>query len=516
MNQVNQASQAFEKFLQSEDRLARLLCELPVYAPSAEAEFAAIFARAARAAQAQQEVMRTETAAGQVAASGTARLESTRLDAMPSAFEAPASLEAAFLKMAASVQSAQAPRREAILNGIAKGDSPQAMLGAAIAPSSEEWLRAQAPAAGQTHEARQPAPPTRKRSFLGLRWFDLRLAALACVLAVVGTQLALIDDPDPTQIAVQEAFEKPLAKRDSSKEADLAHDARGPLADAQLALNQSNGAMLQSRQDKARLAAAEGEAAPSALKKSEARPSAPRAQFADAIDAPNPESPSPPPPVTPAPAGKLAVAEAIELPARLAAGKVARPSALASGMADKVHAEARSAPPAAARMAVPASRPEQMTASGIPDSRKEKAAPREHPIGQIAAQETKQRADESPAEEPAGATAAMPRPATVAAGPAQTNRQQASDSGISATLADDPARIATLLPSRPAGAVWSIYNSQPRQPELARWLEALRRHIPESGRPARFELIKDEAGPSPMQLRIVPPALSEWEAEGRF
>jgi len=179
MNQVNQASQAFEKFLQSEDRLARLLCELPVYAPSAEAEFAAIFARAARAAQAQQEVMRTETAAGQVAASGTARLESTRLDAMPSAFEAPASLEAAFLKMAASVQSAQAPRREAILNGIAKGDSPQAMLGAAIAPSSEEWLRAQAPAAGQTHEARQPAPPTRKRSFLGLRWFDLRLAALA-------------------------------------------------------------------------------------------------------------------------------------------------------------------------------------------------------------------------------------------------------------------------------------------------------------------------------------------------
>jgi hypothetical protein len=366
----------------------------------------------------------------------------------------------------------------------------------------------------------QPAPPSpavQKRAFLGFRWFDLRLAALACLLAVIGTQLALMHDPDPPQIAVQEVFEKALAKRDSSNEADLARgDTRGPLADAQLALNQTNTAMLQSRQDRARLAAQEREAASSPLKKSEARASTPQARLAEVIDGEQPESALPPPPATPA--GKVALAEAIEVPARLAAHKVAKPSALASGMAGEAHADAPSAqpkPPAAARMAVQASRPEQMAASGFPDSRKEEASLRERPIGQIAAQEAKQLADESPAEEPAGTTPAMPRPTTmaaapsVAAGPAQTSGQKATDgggsSGISATLADDPAHVASQLPARPAGAVWAVYSSQPRQPELNRWLETLRRHVPESGRPARFELIKDVASPSPIHLRIVPP-----------
>jgi hypothetical protein len=470
---MSQASQAFEKFLQGEDRLARLLCELPAYVPSAAAEFEAAFARAARAAQAQQDAMRTATAAGQAAASGTARLESTRLDAIPSAFEPPASLQASFLKMAASIESAQAPRREAILRGIANGDSPQAMLGAAIAPSSEKWLRAQAPAAAQGqpngHDSRDapddeshdrsplfpnpspargegsfvsrlrdfhapPSPPARKRAFLGFRWFDLRLAALACVLAVIGTQLALMSDPDPQQVAVQEVFEKALAPRDSSNEAGLAQDDQGSsrrratCAEA----DKCGHAAKPAGQGQARRSGARGGTHP--RKKSAADAAAPQARLADLADGP-PARPSPPPPA--APAAKLALTEAIETAAQQRAS-------------------------------------ESATAPGRPSPATRAAAP------------------------------------SMAASPVPTSRQQATEggiSGISATLADDPADIASQLPARPAGAVWMVYSSQPSQAELERWLEALRQQIPESSRPARFELIRENARRDPQQLRIVPPAL---------
>ena len=499
------SQQAFDRFLRGEDRLARLLCALPAHTPSAE--FEAAFARAARAAQAQRDAIRTETAPGQAAASGPATLDGTRLDAIPSAFEPPASLEASFLKMAASIESAQAPRRDAILNGIAHGDSAQAMLGAAIAPGTEEWLRAQAPAAAQTRPA-PPSPPGRKRTFLGFRWFDLRLAAVACVLAVIGIQLALMHDPDPQQLAVQEVFEKAVAPRDSSNGADPARDGRGPLADAQLALAQTDTAMPQGRQD--RLAAAERAAAPAPLKKSQARATAPQALPADG---PKPASPSPPPPAPPA--GKAAPAEAIGAPARLPAGNAARPPALASGIADEARADAphaQPAPPATARIALQAGRPQEtLAASGFPGSRKEEASARERAVGQITAQEAKQLGRATPAEQPAATPPGMARPTTLAAAPsmaahpAPASRQQASDTGISATLADDPARIAILLPARPAGALWTVFSSQPRQPELDRWLEALRQHMPASSRPARFELIRDEGGSGAERLRIVPP-----------
>lgn len=450
VNQVSQASevnQAFEKFLQGEDRLACLLCELPAYAPSAEAEFAAVFARAARAAQAQGHASQPETAAGPAAASGNATPDDgTRLDAIPSAFQAPASLEASFLKMAASIESAQAPRREAILSGIARGDSPQAMLGATIAPSSEEWLRAQAPAAGQT-EPGAPSPAVQKRSFLGLRWFDLRLAALACVLAVIGTRLALMHDPEPAQVAGQVPFQTAMLSKEASQEA--------------------------------KLAAPEQEAPPTPRKKSAASAAAPQARLADAADGPKPASPSLPPPA--APAGKLSLAEVIEAPAQQLASEPPRSSPFASGMADEARADARSA------------------------------------------KEAKRLANEAPAERPTTTAPGRPNPAapaaapSVAASPAPTSHQQATDGGISATLADDPARIASQLPARAAGAVWTVYSSQPHQPELARWLDILHQHMPESSRPARFELIKDDANPGgPGDLRIVPPALSQREAKGQF
>ena len=99
-------------------------------------------------------------------------------------------------------------------------------------------------------------------------------------------------------------------------------------------------------------------------------------------------------------------------------------------------------------------------------------------------------------------------PATLAAAP--MTRQNSVDTGISATLADDPADIAARLPARPAGAVWTVwavYSRHIGQPELDRWLETLRQHIPESSRPARFELIMDDASGGPSHLRIVPPTL---------
>ena len=123
-------SQAFEKFLHGEDRLARLLCELPVYSPSAE--FEAAFARAARAAQAAQGArMATQTAAAATQTESTTRPTApgaAPCEAIASAFEPPASLEASFLKMAARIDSAQAPRREAVLTGVAKGDRKSTRL----------------------------------------------------------------------------------------------------------------------------------------------------------------------------------------------------------------------------------------------------------------------------------------------------------------------------------------------------------------------------------------------------
>lgn len=411
VSQVNQASRAFEKFLQGEDRLARLLCELPAYTPSDEAEFEAAFARAAQAAQAAQTAAIAtppESAATPTTSPSPAPATAARLETIPSAFEPPASLEANFLKMAASIESAQAPRREAVLTGIAKGDSPQAMLGAALAPASEEWLRAQAVAAPAT-EAAPPATPVKKRAFLGFRCFDLRLAALAGLLAAIGTQLVLTLTPDAQQVAVQDAFQTAMLAKDAAKKEALGQNAEPALAEAQVALEQTPGAMRQGPQDKGKLAARERHAAPG------------------------------------------------------------------SGMAQDARADARAAqpaPPAAARMTEQTSRPGKMAASGITNTPKEEG------------------------------------PATLAAAP--MTRQKSVDTGISATLADDPADIAARLPARPADAVWTVwavYSRHIGQPELDRWLETLRQHIPESSRPARFELIRDDASGGPSHLRIVPPTL---------
>ncbi|WP_313953481.1 hypothetical protein [Accumulibacter sp.] len=504
-------SQAFEKFLQGEDCLARLLCALPAYTPSAE--FEAAFARAAVAAQ---KAIQTESAAAQKASPSPAAPTAAGVDINPSAFEPPARLEARFLKMAASIESAQTPRREAILTGIAKGDSPQAMLGAAIQPATEEWLRAQAPAPRTQPAA--PSPPVHKRAFLGFRWFDLRLAALACVIAAVCTQLVLTYLPEPQQVAMREVLQKALGPRDALNEAKLAQNSERSLDAAQGAPDQANTAMRQGQPDQAALVAREPAAAGAAapLKKNAAGATAPRTRLADAADGPKSESPSPPL-ATLDPPASAAPAEAIGAPAHGLASEAAKPAVVASGRAEQTRADALSAQPArsaAAMTSVQAARPEKTAPGAFPDARKEETRSRERAIGEIAVQETQKVEREVPAAKSLGTAASKPRPAMVAAAPGiaaaatPMTRLRAVDSSISATLADDPARVAARLPSRPAGAVWTVYSSQPRQPELDRWLETLRQHMPETSRPARFELIKDGASPVANHLRIVPPTLS--------
>ena len=419
-------SQAFEKFLHGEDRLARLLCELPVYSPSAE--FEAAFARAARAAQAAQGArMATQTAAAATQTESTTRPTApgaAPCEAIASAFEPPASLEASFLKMAARIDSAQAPRREAVLTGVAKGGSPQALLGTAIAPASEEWLRAQAAAVAPAQPA-PPSPAVEKRAFLGFRWFDLRLAALACLLAAIGTQLVLTHYPDAQQVAGQAAFQTAMVTKEVPSKAEFA--------------------------------AREPEAAPSPLKKNTAAALPPHPRPAASANSPPPDSSSPPAPRT--------LADAVEAPARPLDGKATGPGTLASG--------------------------------------------------NIALPEAGQAERKAAAEDAVSTAAGKPRPAMLAASPkvapapTPMARQHAAETSTRATLADDPARIASQLPARPAGAVWTVYSSRIGQPELEHWLEALRRQIPETIRPARFELIQDDTSGGPNDLRIVPPAPPE-------
>ncbi|WP_291992798.1 hypothetical protein [Candidatus Accumulibacter sp. ACC003] len=512
-------SEAFERFLQGEDRLARLLCALPAYTPSAE--FDAAFARAAHAAQAARVApgaIQSASAAAPTVSPGPLALAAARIAAAPSAFEPPASLEANFLKLAARIESAQAPRRAALLAGIGHGDSPQAMLGAAIQPATEEWLRAQALTASPTPAA-TPASPDRQRSFLGFRCFDLRLAAVAGILAVVGTQLALllIDRPDAPQLAEQDSFQTALAPAEAAKRINPAGNAERSLGEAPAALKQTPAATSPERQDELRLATREAAAASVALKKSAAGAAAPHALLADAADGPRPASASPPL-ATVAPADRAAVAATLPAAAQLPASKTARPGIRSRDTADETPADTRAAapdPPAAPAMSAAAEPPEKAAASAFSGALKEEAPPRARAIDDVARREAKQLQHSVRAAAALATTPGEPRQPILAAAPgaaaapAAMPRQRTTESSLSVTLADDPARVASRLPARPAGAVWAVYSTHARRPELDRWLENLRQQIPASGRPARFEVIEDDTSTDPTHLRIVPPALPE-------
>ena len=159
-----------DAFIEGRGRLGALLRELPRYEPPADAQARFVAALPADAAPA----------------------------AMPSAdgfFEPPASLADAVLAEAAAIDSAQQPRREAVLRELRQRGAAEALDGE-VGSASEAWLQRQKPAA-----APRPAPARKRR-----RWLAPLGGALAATVAL-GVALQVMRPPaeDPLAEVLSEA-----------------------------------------------------------------------------------------------------------------------------------------------------------------------------------------------------------------------------------------------------------------------------------------------------------------------
>ena len=439
-------SQACEDFLRGHGRLAGLLWELKPYEPPASLE--ASFLAAARAAQ---------MSAG--AASGSRAYEHQP------AFEAPADMTARFSQLAAQVDAAQAARREAVLGQIAAGDAPQAVLGAPIQPETAAWLKQKA--AGM-----KPVKPPRKPVLWGFSWFDLRLAALATILAAVGTQWLLQFAPSPVETALLEAF---------SSEAQ-------PLADAQPVPPQNPAKPAPNSppaHSGAKMTARSPEHERPALDATRRSPDRQTAS-PEHSDAPVPEE-------TPVLA---AAAPPSPEPAELKRERSPQDSL----------AEATLSPPAA-RKAMPSRVEEPVTLSAAraaPAAAKAAAAPAADPVpmtsapARLAAPVYAMPAPSAPAR-PAALAASAPPAAEI------QSRQAATTRSFDARISEDPVSFASLLPARPAGLVWRVVSRVEDDATARNWLETLRQSMPAESRPARFELIHEAGSNESGWLRIFPP-----------
>lgn len=173
-------SSLFERFLAGEDRLSALLRALPAHEPGPTLE-AAFLAAAARAQSAH--------------------------DAVSQGFDAPASLEANFLKMVRTVDAAQAPRREAVMQQLAQGEAAGTVLGSPVTPATTEWLRAQSTQVPARAEKPAPVSPRQTRPRFG--WRDLGLTGAAAVVAALATQLIVTDlHQNDNGLAMVDIFEE--------------------------------------------------------------------------------------------------------------------------------------------------------------------------------------------------------------------------------------------------------------------------------------------------------------------
>lgn len=498
-------SSSFERFLAGEDRLAALLRALPAFAPPASLE--ASFLASAHTAQAS-----VGAASGrEFAANNRSHENQSAQRPSPSiplpqgereassgcavqGFEPPVSLETSFLKMAASIDAAQASRREAILAQIAKGDSPQAALGADLQPATAEWLQQRARPATPA----KPGKPARKPVLLGFSWFDLRLAALALILSAVGTRLVLKHQPDTQQLAVQEAFRSALeSPPPATTESDLAQAAERSLAEAQNALDRANALNPQRVQEKAR-------ARPLADVPAEAGKEAKRASAAD----PAAEIGPPAHLVAPAPAS-VATGELSAQPHADSLSANPAPSAapMAPVQAGSLERSVTSASPAPLIKEEISPRRERALGEAAPEELRRNESPR-LAAKKSAAATDKERAElrQPSALPPMTAEAAAPAPAAVA--PGLSNATPATPLSIrtvfTANLSDAPAGFASTLPARPAGQIWRVYVANPERPELQRWLETLRQNIPSASRPERFQLITEKLPPDSLRI-VLPP-----------
>ncbi len=149
-----------------------------------------------------------------------ASLPTPALPAEDGIFEAPASLEAAVFKEAVRLDAAQAPRRQAVIDEIARRGA-EATLGAPLSPQGQRWI-----------DGQLPTPPTPRPRRRQRRWFAPLGGALAATLAL-GVALQLVWAPPRTAPPVlppasmppsilHEASPLPLSREAREQPAELA------------------------------------------------------------------------------------------------------------------------------------------------------------------------------------------------------------------------------------------------------------------------------------------------------
>lgn len=444
---------SFQSFLQGEDRLAALLRALPAYAPPASLE--RTFLAAARAAQREVEQGRPAAAPA----------------ATDFGFAPPPSLEANFRKLAASVDAAQATRREALLGEIAQGKSPAEALGVDVRAETAAWLARRAQEQAASPPVSKPPPP---RSWAFLHWKWLGLAASAAVVAAVATQVFLPQGDPNTELAMREAFEAARLPAESVPQVAIA-----PAAPASAK------------------PAAPGLQAEAAKRSVERAATAPQATMREA----------------------LVAREAASEEARGAARATAEPKESLPGLPTESRQDAFSSPPAPPpRQAAPTAKADTELARSAADAAPPvvaaaPAAPaplerRSMAAAPVPAPALSERARESyavasapkPVEPPALARA--PVPAKIAAPVTESLR---------ATLGDDPVVIAARLPVRDKGLTWALYAAQPDLPALRAWAERLRAQPALQGSAALLILRDPDLPPDALRI-VVPPNLPAAEA----
>lgn len=239
---------ADERFIAGEDRLCALLRQVPAFAPPASLE-AAVMA----AARAEQAARNAPAPLPPTALPPKVRAYAEQADAPADNdgqdFTPPAGLQASVMAQAARLQAAQAPRRNAVLEEVRRGDAPQSVLGAPVGEAAQAWLREQA-----TQQAldEQVAKPARGRR--AWRWWPA-LGVLAGTLGVGVVSLQIVlrqldlrggeitlpanvpapvtDKPAKQAVVPKPATEAPLQPAAPAPQAEAAGEPASPRADAQ-------------------------------------------------------------------------------------------------------------------------------------------------------------------------------------------------------------------------------------------------------------------------------------------
>lgn len=429
---------SFQSFLQGADRLAALLRALPAYAPPASLE--RTFLAAARAAQREVEQGRPAAAPA----------------ATDFGFAPPPSLEANFRKLTASVDAAQATRREALLGEIAQGKSPAEALGVDVRAETAAWLARRAQEQAASPSASKPPP---RRSWACLHWKGLGLAASAAVVAAVATQVFLPQGDPNTEWAMREAFEAARQPAESVPQVAIA-----PAAPASAK------------------PAAPGLQAEAAKRSVERAATAPPATMRE----------------------DLVAREAASEEARGAARATAEPKASLPGLPTESRQDAFSSPPA------PSAKADTELARSAAD-----ATPSAVAAAPAAPAPLERRNAVAAAPVPAPAPALSARARESYAAPARAAAPAKIPVPVSeslrTTLADDPVVIAARLPAREKGLTWALYAAQPDLPALRAWAERLRAQPALQGSAALLILRDPDLPPDALRI-VVPPNLPATEA----